>query len=111
MKYMKNEMTSDEILSFAREIMYIESDAIKNVADTLNHSFFNACKLILESKGKLITIGIGKSGHIAKVISVLIGMTILGKQRQKNSKVMYTKCKPLSILVILVVPCLIILEM
>ena len=72
---MKNEMTSNEILTLAREVMYVESDAIKNVADTLNQSFSNACKLILESKGKLITIGIGKSGHIARKISATLSST------------------------------------
>ena len=72
---MKNEMTSNEILSLAREVMYVESDAIKNVADTLNQSFSDACKLILESEGKLITIGIGKSGHIARKISATLSST------------------------------------
>ena len=72
---MKNKMTSNEILCLAREVMYVESDAIKNVADSLNESFYDACKLILGSNGKLITIGIGKSGHIARKISATLSST------------------------------------
>ncbi|MDA9108815.1 KpsF/GutQ family sugar-phosphate isomerase [Woeseiaceae bacterium] len=72
---MKNKMTSHEILSLAREVMYVESDAIKNVADSLNEAFCDACKLILGSNGKLVTIGIGKSGHIARKISATLSST------------------------------------
>jgi len=72
---MNNKMTSQEILSLAREVMYIESEAIKNVADLLDESFTKACDLILRSKGKLITIGIGKSGHIARKISATLSST------------------------------------
>ena len=65
----ETKMDKKEILSLAREVMIIESDAIRDVANSIDHSFCDACELILENQGKLVTLGVGKSGHIARKIS------------------------------------------
>ena len=49
-----------EILSLAREVMYIESDAIRDVANSIDHSFVTQ-QIILKNQGKLVTLGVGKS--------------------------------------------------
>ena len=72
---MANKMTKKEMLTLAREIMFVESEAIRDVANSLDESFCLACELILANKGKLITLGIGKSGHIARKIAATLSST------------------------------------
>ncbi|RIY31497.1 hypothetical protein CKF54_06590 [Psittacicella hinzii] len=54
----------------------IELEQIKNLEKTIKSSEFSkACDLINECKGKLICMGIGKSGHIAKKIAASFAST------------------------------------
>lgn len=54
----------------------IEVEQIKNLEKTINSpEFVKACDLINECKGKLICMGIGKSGHIAKKIAASFAST------------------------------------
>ena len=57
--------TSIEIRNIAKETIELELDAINKMKDRIDESFVNAIKLILESKGRLIVAGIGKSANIA----------------------------------------------
>ena len=51
----------------------IEQQAIAQVQ--LGDSFANACELILNCAGKVVTMGVGKSGHIARKISSTLAST------------------------------------
>ena len=68
-------MNDKEKIALAKEVMLIESDAIRGVANSLDQSFCDACDMILSNKGKLITLGVGKSGHIARKISATLAST------------------------------------
>ncbi len=63
------------ILSRAKEILIKESEAIREVADQLDHTFNRAVDLILNGKGKVVTTGIGKSGLIAQKIASTFSST------------------------------------
>ena len=63
------------ILQRAQEILNKESEAIKQVATHLDHTFTRAVDLILSCKGKVVTTGIGKSGLIAKKIASTFSST------------------------------------
>jgi arabinose-5-phosphate isomerase len=52
-------------LEYGRSVLRHEADAINVTADLLDDTFITAVKWILECKGRTITCGIGKSGHIA----------------------------------------------
>ncbi len=67
--------TSDSILKIARETINIESDAISNLANLLDEGFSNTVKLILNSKGRVIITGIGKSAIIANKIVATLNST------------------------------------
>ncbi len=53
-------------LKRAKEIFEIESEAICNLATRLNEDFIKAVDIILACEGKVIVIGIGKSGLISQ---------------------------------------------
>ena len=67
--------TSDSILKIAKDTILIESDAIANLANLLDEDFSNSVKLILNSKGRVIITGIGKSAIIANKIVATLNST------------------------------------
>ena len=62
-------------IASARRTLKIESDSIKSISSQLDKSFTTLCDKILNCKGKLVTMGVGKSGHIAQKISATLSST------------------------------------
>ena len=50
----------------ARKTLKIEAKGIENLSKNLSKEFNEVCDSLLKAKGKIFTLGIGKSGHIAK---------------------------------------------
>ncbi|MCD6543765.1 MAG: KpsF/GutQ family sugar-phosphate isomerase [Flavobacteriaceae bacterium] len=69
MNYNKN------ILETAKSTILIESDAIRNLVNLLDSDFENAVKAILNSNGRVILTGIGKSANIANKIVATLNST------------------------------------
>lgn len=64
-----------EILAIAHRVFANEIDGINAVAKNLNADFAEAVSLLLRCPGKVIVIGIGKSGHIARKIAATFAST------------------------------------
>ncbi len=65
-------------LAKAREVFDIELAALKNVRQKLDSSFDRAVELIVESlrqRGKIVVVGIGKSGNIGQKIAATLTST------------------------------------
>jgi len=63
---------TNDILSIAKKTIELESKSIANLTKLIDSNFENAIKCILESKGRLIITGIGKSATIAtKIVATL----------------------------------------
>lgn len=69
---MKN---AEFILGCARSVLRVEAEAVFALAGRINDQFVKACELILSCHGRVIVIGIGKSGHIAKKIAATMAST------------------------------------
>lgn len=63
------------IIEFGRGILHDEARALDALADSLGDDFTRAVQLILESTGKLIVSGLGKSGHISRKIAATFAST------------------------------------
>ena len=63
------------IKNIAKEVFKIESIEIKNLSKLLTEDFENSLVKILNSKGKLILCGMGKSGIIGKKIAATLAST------------------------------------
>ncbi|MCP4411556.1 MAG: KpsF/GutQ family sugar-phosphate isomerase [Gammaproteobacteria bacterium] len=61
--------------SLGKEVLRIEAEAITDQLYNLDHSFNNACELLLSCKGRVVVIGIGKSGHIGGKIAATLAST------------------------------------
>ena len=62
-------------ISIAKKVILSEATALKNIANKLDNNFNLACEAILNCKGKVVTIGLGKSGHIATKSAATLSST------------------------------------
>ena len=68
-------MKDKDFISSALKVIEIESNAVKSLTNQIKSDFEDLCSNILNAKGKLILMGIGKSGHIAQKISATLSST------------------------------------
>ena len=72
---MPDKLTNDELLSLAREVLDIESRAVDALRDRLNDDFVAACELCLQTPGRVVVSGMGKSGHVSNKIAATLAST------------------------------------
>lgn len=71
-------MTSTEALEKARRVFEIELEEARQIAGRLDERFFEAVELLracVEQRGKVVVIGVGKSGHIGDKIAATLTST------------------------------------
>jgi arabinose-5-phosphate isomerase len=68
-------MRDKNFINSALSVIEIESKAVMNLRNQIQSDFESLCSNILQIKGKLILMGIGKSGHIAQKISATLSST------------------------------------
>lgn len=64
-----------EFSSLGEEVLRIEAKAITDQLANLDESFNKACELLLACKGRVVVIGMGKSGHIGGKIAATMAST------------------------------------
>ncbi len=64
-----------DIIEEAKQVFDIEISELKKVRDRIDISIEKAAKLILESKGKVVITGIGKSGLVGKKMAATFAST------------------------------------
>jgi arabinose-5-phosphate isomerase len=62
-------------LEQARDLIRRESEAVGRLADILDNSFAQACRMIYECRGVVVLIGIGKAGIVGRKISATLAST------------------------------------
>ncbi|WP_394227581.1 KpsF/GutQ family sugar-phosphate isomerase [Pseudoalteromonas spongiae] len=58
-----------------KRVLEIEKNAIEQLAQYINDDFSNACQVMYDCKGRVIVIGMGKSGHIGNKIAATLAST------------------------------------
>ena len=61
--------------SKAQEVIRIEADAIKHLSTLLDAQFEAACKILLHCPGRIIVLGMGKSGIIGNKLAATLAST------------------------------------
>jgi len=69
------ELSNDELLALAGEVLEIEARAVAGLGARLNDSFVEACRLCLDTPGRIVVAGMGKSGHISSKIAATLAST------------------------------------
>lgn len=68
-------LSGDELRDIAARVLDIESRAVLGLAARLDDAFEAACRLCLDTEGRVIVIGMGKSGHIGHKIAATLAST------------------------------------
>ena len=72
---MGTEKNKFDYINVAKRVLDIESSAIADLKSDLGESFINACEICFNCSGKIIVMGLGKSGHIADKIAATFAST------------------------------------
>ena len=66
---------AEHFLELARGVLDIEADAVRALKGRLGEAFLRAHRMILETKGRVVVTGMGKSGHVARKIASTLAST------------------------------------
>lgn len=64
-----------EVLRNIQEVISLEANALKSMAESVGEPFFEAISLLMSAKGKIVFTGVGKSGLIARKIAATMSST------------------------------------
>ena len=67
--------SSDKAIEYACEVVQVELDAIHALNQRIDREFERACEQVLACKGRVVVIGMGKSGHIGGKIASTLAST------------------------------------
>jgi len=67
--------TMQALCQWGKAVIDTEIAALQEITHFVDESFARACQLILDCKGKVIVMGMGKSGHIANKIAATLAST------------------------------------
>ena len=65
----------EQFIAIGRRTISMELEAVQKLLDRVNNSFARACEVMLACSGRIIVVGMGKSGHIARKIAATLAST------------------------------------
>ena len=68
-------LDAQRVLELGRETLAIEAQAVEQLQQHLTQSFVAAVEAILNVRGRVVVMGMGKSGHIGRKISATLAST------------------------------------
>lgn len=66
---------ADSVLARAREVIDQEAQTLHRLSTSLGDSFVSACELLGSTAGRIVVVGIGKSGHVGRKIAATLSAT------------------------------------
>jgi arabinose-5-phosphate isomerase len=69
------QVDDQRMLQLAHDTLTIEADAVRHVRESLSASFVQAVRAILSVKGRVVVMGMGKSGHVGRKITATLAST------------------------------------
>ena len=68
-------MRKDLLKQLASQVLAIESQAVAQLIARIDDNFVHACELMLHCQGRIVVLGMGKSGHIGGKIAATLAST------------------------------------
>ena len=68
-------MNEDTLLQLGRAVLRTEAEAVNALVERVNRDFARACRYMLECTGRVVVLGMGKSGHIGGKIAATLAST------------------------------------
>lgn len=66
---------SNDLIQSAQRTIRLEIEAIEGLLGQIDADFVRACEMILAGKGRVVVVGMGKSGHIGNKIAATLAST------------------------------------
>ncbi|MHA3887050.1 KpsF/GutQ family sugar-phosphate isomerase [Stutzerimonas degradans] len=66
---------SSQLIDTAQRTIQLETEAVEQLRSRIDERFVLACELILACKGRVVVVGMGKSGHIGRKIAATLAST------------------------------------
>lgn len=63
------------LIEIAKTVIQAETDSILKLKNRIDNNFVEACQLLVSCQGKVVVIGMGKSGHIGRKIAATLAST------------------------------------
>jgi arabinose-5-phosphate isomerase len=64
-----------DLIQSGQRTIKMETDAVRELSSRIGSSFVTACKTVLSCHGRVVVIGMGKSGHIGNKIAATLAST------------------------------------
>ena len=71
----RTKQEEEKLLTLGRAVISTETEALKNLLESIDENFVRACFYILDCKGRVVVLGMGKSGHIGNKIAATLSST------------------------------------
>jgi len=68
-------VNDSKLQQLARAVIDTEAQAVAALSDRIGPTFLDACKLMLECRGRIVVLGMGKSGHIGAKVAATLAST------------------------------------
>ncbi len=68
-------MNLTNFIDHGKKVIQLESEALEQLIERIGQPFNNACQLILACAGRVVIVGMGKSGHIGGKIAATMAST------------------------------------
>jgi arabinose-5-phosphate isomerase len=68
-------MSTDTLIQTALTTIALQCESVAALKERIDDNFAHACELILNSRGRVIVMGMGKSGHIGNKIAATLAST------------------------------------
>lgn len=68
-------MDIEKVCAMGRTVIEIESKVISDLISRIDHNFAEACRYLDECQGRIVVLGVGKSGHIGKKMAATFAST------------------------------------
>ena len=75
MNFDASKINAEQVLSLARKTFEIEAAAVLDLATRIGDEFVQAVRLMMACPGRVVVMGIGKSGHIGHKIAATLAST------------------------------------
>jgi arabinose-5-phosphate isomerase len=70
-----SQVDDQRILQLAHEALEIEADAVRHLRQSLSPTFVQAVRAVLNVTGRVVVMGMGKSGHVGRKITATLAST------------------------------------
>jgi len=70
-----NDISPDKFKALGKAVIQTEQAALTELIDRIDEKFVAACRILLQCEGRVVVIGMGKSGHIGNKIAATLAST------------------------------------